>query len=324
MLGHRRRSTLAMLATTLLAALPIGAHAQAYPARPVRIIVAFQAGQGTDVATRHLAEQLGRALGQTFLVDNRPGAAGNLGTGIAAKAAPDGYTLVMGTAGTHAMNPALYDNPGFDADKDFEPIAVTGMIPMVISVNASLNAANLADLVAAAKAQPDKIDVALPSTTSRLVHQILRQQAALPLYPVVYKGSASAVPDVAGGQVPVLIDTVTATRPQLGKLRPIAITSARESPLLPGVRSVAEQGVPGFEVTAWNALFAPKGTPSAIIDKLGTELRRILAQPDTIKRLQELGLDAAPPMTTAEVAKFVQSERQKFGTIIKATNMKAD
>ncbi len=152
------------------------ALAQAYPSHPVRIIVAFQAGQGTDVATRHIANQLSIAMGQNFIVDNRPGAAGNLGTSIAAKATPDGYTLLMGTAGTHAMNPALFDNPGFDAETDFDAIVLTCLIPMVISAHPSLGVSNLAELISAAKQRPDKIDTALPSTTARLVIELLKQK----------------------------------------------------------------------------------------------------------------------------------------------------
>jgi len=306
-----------------LAVLSDRAAAQTYPNRPVRIVVAFQAGQGTDVATRHIANQLSAAMGQNFMVDNRPGASGNLGTAIAAKATPDGYTLIMGTAGTHAMNPALFDNPGFDAEKDFDAIALTCLIPMVISAHPSLGVNNLSDLIGAAKQRPDKIDTALPSTTSRLVIELLRQQD-IKLFGVVYKGSATAAADVLGAQVPLLIDTVGATRPHLGKLKPIAITSARESALLPGVRSVAEQGLPDFEVVAWNALLAPHGTPADIRERLAEETRKILVQPETIRRLRDLGFDPAAPMKPQEVASWIKRERQKFGNLIKSTGMKPD
>jgi len=315
-------STCAALTVTL-AVLSGQVIAQAYPNRPVRIVVAFQAGQGTDVATRHIANQLSVAMGQNFIVDNRPGASGNLGTAIAAKATPDGYTLVMGTAGTHAMNPALFDNPGFDAEKDFDAIALTCLIPMVISAHPSLGVNNLSELIAAAKQRPDKIDTALPSSTSRLVIEMMKQKD-IKLFNVVYKGSATAAADVLGGQVPLLIDTVGATRPHLGKLKPIAITSARESALLPGVRSVAEQGLPGFEVVAWNALLAPHGTPPEIRERLAEELKKILAQPETIKRLRDLGFDPAPPMKPQEVTQWIGAERQKFGNLIKNAGMKAD
>lgn len=294
-----------------------------YPSRPVQIIVAFQAGQGTDVATRFLAERLTKAMGQNFLIDNRPGAAGNIGTAAAAKAAPDGYTLIMGVAGTHGMNPFLFDNPGFDAEKDFDPIIATGMIPMAISVNKSLNVNNLQELIAAAKARPDKIDVALPSSTARIVNQLLRQRADAPLFGVVYKGSATAVPEVISGQVPVLIDTVIATRPHLDKLKAIAITSATSSAMLPGVPSVAEQGVAGFEVTAWNVLMAPAGTPLPIRQRLHDEMAKILSDPQTVKRMGELGFDPAPQLRMDQLGDWLNAERRKFGELIKAAKMKA-
>ena len=310
-----------LLPLFVVAAPPVSA--QGYPNRPVRIVVAFQAGQGTDVATRYIATQLSAALGQSVVIDNKPGAAGNLGTAVAAKATPDGYTLLMGTAGTHAMNPALFDNPGFDAEQDFEAIAVTCLIPMVISVHPSLGVNSLGDLIAAAKAQPDKIDVALPSTTSRVVSELLRQ-SGIRLFNVPYKGSATASADVLGGQVKVIIDTVGATRPLVGKLKPIAVTSATESALLPGVRSVAEQGVPGFVVVAWNALFVPRGTPAEVKTRLAEEMKKILARPETTKALRDLGFDAAPAMTPQEVTAWIRSERNKFGGVIKSTGMKPD
>ncbi|MFO1197756.1 MAG: tripartite tricarboxylate transporter substrate-binding protein [Burkholderiaceae bacterium] len=299
------------------------AAAEAWPARPVRIVVAFQAGQGTDVATRYIASQLSAALGQNFVVDNRPGAEGTLGTSIAAKSAPDGYTLLMGTAGTHAMNPALHDNPGFDPDTSFDAIALTCLIPMAISAHPSANVSKLSELVAAARARPDKIDVALPSVTSRLVVELLRKQE-VPLFGVTYKGSATASADVLGGQVPVLVDTVGATRAHVGKLKVLAVTSARESALMPGVPSVAEQGLPKFEVVAWNVLMAPRGTPPEIIERLALETRKILAQPETTRRLRDLGFDAAPAMSPAEVAAFVKSEQQKFGSLIRGAGMKSN
>jgi tripartite-type tricarboxylate transporter receptor subunit TctC len=319
-----RRLAKQWAAAFVVAALAAGqAFAQNYPTRPVRIVVAFQAGQGTDVATRHIASELSTAMGQNFVVDNRPGAGGNLGSAVAAKAAPDGYTLLMATAGTHAMNPALYDDPGFDAEKDFEAIALTCLIPMAISAHPSLGVGNLAALIAAAKARPDKIDVALPSTTARLVNELLRQNG-VQLFNVLYKGSATAATDVLGGQVPLLIDTVGATRPHASKLKVLAVTSAKQSALAPGVRSVAEQGVAGFEVVAWNALMAPRGTPAEVRERLASELAKILAKPETTKKLLDLGFDAAPPMSPQQVTEWIRAEREKFGALIRKTGMKAN
>jgi len=311
----------AVLGLTLAAT----AAAQGYPNKPVRIIVAYQAGQGTDVATRHFAEQLGKALGQSFYVENRPGAGGNLGTEAAARATPDGYTLTMGTNATHGVNQFLYSSISFDAEKEFEPIILTGTFPMVISANASAPISTIAELISTAKAQPKGADIALPSTTARLVFEFLKDRSAAPLFGVPYKGSATAMAEVIGGQVPLIIDTVTASRPQLdgGKLKPIAVTSLKSSELLPGVKSVAEQGMPGFEVIAWNALYAPKGTPKDVINLLNAEIQKILAQPETRQKLLALGYDPAGG-TPEQLAAFGRAERSKWRPIIQAAGIKAE
>jgi tripartite-type tricarboxylate transporter receptor subunit TctC len=318
-----------LVAATMGAALVLGAStvlAQSYPVKPVRIIVAYPPGQGTDIATRHMGEQLGRALGQTFIVENRPGAGGNVGTEATARAAPDGYTLTMGTTATHAANQFMYASVGYDPEKDFEPIALIGMLPMVISANPSFAATNIQQLIAASKAKPDTINVALTSTTARVVFELLRQQGGAPLFGVPYRGSGPAMIDVMGGQLPLTIDTVTATRPQVnaGKLRALAITSLKSSELLPGVASVAEQGLPGFEITAWNALFAPRGTPPAVITLLNAEVAKALALPETRQRLIQIGFEPAAPATPQQLGDFVRAERQKWGDIIRTGQIKAE
>jgi tripartite-type tricarboxylate transporter receptor subunit TctC len=301
------------------------AMAETYPAKPVRIVVPYQAGQGTDVAARYFAEHLSKALGQNFYVDNKPGAGGNIGTADAARSPNDGYTLLMGTVATQTMNEFLYPSVGYDSQKDFEPIALVGMLPMVISANPSFAANSVAELVAAAKAKPDKIDIALPSTTARLVFELLKDRSAAPLFGVPYKGSATAMQEVTGGQLPVIIDTATATRGQVagGKLKPLGITTLKSSELMPGVKSVAEQGFPGFEVTAWNALYAPKGTPKAVVDRINAEVAKILAQPETRQRLLQIGFEPAGG-TPEELAAFEKRERDKWGPLIKAAGLKGE
>ena len=301
------------------------AQAQPYPSKPVRIIVPYQAGQGTDVATRHFAEQLTKALGQSFYIENRPGAGANIGTEAAAKSPPDGYTLIMGTVATHTMNQFLYTSLGFDPEKDFEPIILTGMLPMVISANPAFPPNTVAELIAAAKAKPDSINIAMPSTTARIVYELFKQRSGAPLFGVAYKGSATSMTEVMGGQVPLTIDTVTATRTlvQSGKLKALAITTLKSSELLPGVKSVSEQGLPGFEVTAWNALYAPKGTPKAIIDQLNAEMAKIIATPETRTRLLALGYEPASG-SPQQLADFGRAEREKWGTLIKAAGIKVD
>ena len=301
------------------------AAAQAYPQKPIRIIVAYQAGQGTDVATRHIADRLTHALGQSFYVDNKPGAGGNIGTEAAARSAPDGYTLTMGTNATHGTNQFLYDAVPFDAEKDFEPIILIGSFPMVIAANPSFPGNSIADVVALAKSTPKSVDIAMPSTTARIVFEFLKAQSGAPLFGIPYKGSATAISEVMGGQLPVLIDTVTATRPHIaaGKLKAIAVTSLKGTELLPGVKPVAEQGLPGFEVIAWNALYAPKGTPKAVIQQLNTAINKILTDPETRQKLKDLGYDVGGG-TPEQLAEFGRSERRKWGPLIAASGIKAE
>ena len=322
---HLMKTSKASPLVALLLAACGAAFAQSYPSKPVRIIVAYPAGQGTDVATRHFANELGKALGQTFFVENRPGASGTIGTEAAARSPADGYTLTMGTVGSHSMNQFIYPRLGYDAEKDFEPIILTGRLPMVLSANPAFAPNSVADLIAAAKAKPDSIDIALPSNTARIVFEMFKQRSGAAVFGVAYKGSSSAMAEVMGNQVPLTIDTITATRGlmQSGKLKPIAITTLKTSELLPGVKSFAEQGLPGFEVTAWTALYAPKGTPKAVIDQLNAEMTKILAQPETRAHLLQLGFEPASG-TPQQLADFGRSERDKWGALIKAAGIKPD
>jgi tripartite-type tricarboxylate transporter receptor subunit TctC len=315
------------LAAGVLTALVMvaAATAQTYPTKTVRIIVPYQAGQGTDVMARYFAERLAKALGQTFYIDNKPGAGGNIGTEAGARATPDGYSLTMGTNGTHSMNEFLYPSTGFDPEKDFAPIILIGMLPMVIAANPSFTPSSVAELIATAKAKPDKIDVALPSTTARMVFELLKARSGAPLFSVPYKGSATALTEVTGGQVQTLVDTVAAARGQIGagKLKPLGITTLKPSDLLPGVKTVAEQGLPDFEVTGWMALYAPKGTPDPVIEILNTEVAKILADPETRTRMLQLGVEPAGG-TAQQLAQFEHRERAKWGPLIKAAGIKGD
>jgi tripartite-type tricarboxylate transporter receptor subunit TctC len=316
------RFVAALAAGLVLAPLAL---AQGYPNKPVRIIVAYQAGQGTDVATRYIADRLNHALGQGFVVDNKPGAGGNIGTEAAARAASDGYTLTMGTNATHGTNQFLYDTLPYDAEKDFEPVILIGSFPMAIVATPSFPGNSVADIIANAKATPKGTDIAMPSTTARIVFELLKAQSQAPVVGIPYKGSATAVSETIGGQVPLLIDTVTAVRPHVaaGKLKAIAVTSQKPTELLPGVKPVAEQGLPGFEVIAWNALYAPKGTPKDVIEKLNAEINKILAQPESRQKLKDLGFDVGGG-TPAQLAEFGRAERAKWGPLIKAAGIKAE
>ena len=315
------------LLAALVAGFAFASHAMAdtYPSKPIRVIVAYQAGQGTDVVTRYIAERLGQALGQSIVVDNKPGAGANIGTEAAARSAPDGYTLTMGTNATHGTNQFLYDKLPFDAEKDFEPIVLVGTFPMGIAANPAFPGNSIADVIAIAKSTPKGADIAMPSTTARIVFELLKAQSQAPLFGIPYKGSGTAVAETMGGQVPLLIDTVTALRPHVasGKLKPIAVTSAKPTELMPGMKPVAEQGLPGFDVIAWNALYAPKGTPKEVVDRLNTEVNKILAQPETRQKLKELGFDVGGG-SPAQLAEFGAAERKKWGPLIKSAGIKLD
>lgn len=309
-------------ALTFLSAAAFGAN---YPSKPIRIIVPYQAGQGTDVATRYIADQLSKSLGQAVVVENKAGAGGNIGAAEAARAPGDGYTFVMGTNGTHVLNQFLYPSMPYDSEKDFEPVALVSTFPMVILANTSVPYSSITEFLAEAKTRPDTVNVALPSTTARLVLELLQQQGGVHLRAVPYKGSGTSMTDLIGGQVLVGIDTASAARPFVsnGRLKALAVTSRSDSALLPGVKSVAASGPNDFEVLAWNGLYAPRGTPPAIVQRINAELVKILAQPESQRRLLELGHEVAGG-TPEHLATFAATERKKWGPLVKSVGLKID
>ena len=319
------RVTATIPAAILVLATSTLASADTYPSKAVRIVVAYAAGQGTDIATRYLADQLSKELGQPFVIENKAGAGGNLGTELAKQAPADGYTLTMGTNATHVLNQFLYSKLAFDPAVDFEPIALVGTFPMVVAVTPGSSIQTIPDLLEQARQNTRSADVAMPSTTARLVVEMLKDRAKVGLFGVPYKGSGNAMSDVLGGQVPVLVDTPTALRPQIaaGKVRPIGVTSMKPSNLVPGVKPVAEQGVADFEVIAWNALYAPKGTPAGVVNTLNQAVNKVLSQPDTRKKLLEIGFEPAGG-SAAQLVDFAKVERVKWQPIIKAAGIKAD
>ncbi len=303
----------------------MAATAQTYPSRPIKIIVAYAAGQGTDIATRYLAEQLARDLGQPVVIDNRAGAGGNIGTELTKQAAPDGYTLTMGTNATHVLNQFLYSKLSFDPEQDFEPIVLVGTFPMVMAVSSASPLTSAAELVSLAKGNPRAADIAMPSTTARLVVELLKDRTSVPLFGIPYRGSGNAMADLLGGQLPAIVDTPTALRPHLasGKVRALGVTSAQPSGLVPGVKTVAEQGFSGFEVVAWNALYAPKGTPPEVINLLNASINKILERPETRQRLLELGFDPAGG-SAARLAEFAKAERKKWAPVIESAGIRVE
>lgn len=316
--------TIAIAFSASLLAIPAAAS-QDYPSKPVRIIVPYQAGQGTDVATRYLAEHLSKVLGEAFIVENRGGAGGNIGTAEAARANPDGYTLLMGTNGTHVLNEYLYASTQFDPENDFEPVILVSSFPMVVLAAPSSPHDDLSALLAAAQEGDDEIDVGLPSTTARLVLELMKAQGVTGLHSIPYKGSSTAMTDLIGGQVQLSIDTVSASRPFVtsGKLKALAVTSREASALLPDVEPVSAQGIEDFQVIAWNGLYVPKGTPAAVVERLNAEIEKILEQPEVQQRLLSLGHE--PEGGTPErLAEFARDEREIWEPVIAASGLRAE
>jgi tripartite-type tricarboxylate transporter receptor subunit TctC len=322
-----RKFTRRVLLASAAALVATGSFAQSsWPDKPIRIIVPYAAGQGADVLIRLVAQELQKTLGQSIVIDNRGGAGGNIGTAAAAKSTPDGYTFLFGTNATNAANEFLYPSLGFNPATDFEGVAMVGLLPMVIATTApDLPANGIAELIARARAKPNTLNVGLPSTTASVVFAQFVKQAQAPLFAVKYKASAQSMTDVLGGQIPLVIDTVTAARPHVasGKLKVLGITSLKPSEMLPGVKAVSEQGVPGFDVVAWDALFALKGTPPEIVQKVSQHLQRALQQPETRRRMMDIGVEPLY-MSPAQLDAFVRDERTKWGAAIKAADIRID
>ena len=299
--------------------------AQSYPSRPIKLIVPYPPGQGTDLLSRIIAERVSASIGQQVVVENRPGAGANIGTEFVAKALADGYTLLMGTNATHAMNPAMYASIPFDPIRDFAPIMIVGTLPMVLSANSAFPAASLKEVIAQARAKPNTVNVALPSNTARVVLELLKQADGADLFGIPYKGSGAALTDLIGGQVQLMIDTATATMAQAsaGKIRAIAISTTQRTEIAPNLPTFAESGVPGFDIAGWNALFAPRGTPPEIVNLLNAEVAKALAQPEVRQRILRMGSE--PGGGSPEKLKaFVESEVQRWGNLIRKAGIRAD
>lgn len=315
----KKIATLALLAATG------AAWAQNYPSKPGRLIIATAAGSASDVIGHMFTEHLTKNLGQSFVVDNRAGASGNIGLNAGAKAALDGYTLVFGNLGGSILNQFLFSSLEFDPEKDFTDIGFIAGIPFVVLVNPAFPAKNLQELLGMARAKPGTINVALDSTSTRVTLALLNHSANVNLFSVPYNGPALATADVLNGRVPVMINTVGAARQLVnsGKLRALAITTQSSTELLPGVPSVSEQGVNSFgEMTGWVGLNGPRGIPREVVTILNTEVNKFLNLPDTKARFLTLGFHPRPG-TSQDYSNFIASERARFGPLIKAAGIKA-
>lgn len=310
---------------------PLWAQA-GWPTRPVRIVVPFAAGGTTDILARALAPELGKAFGQTFIVDNKPGAGGNLGADAVAKSAPDGYNLLMGTVGTHAINAALYPKMPFDPVRDFVPITLVAGVPNVLVINPAKAEAykigNVADLIRYAKANPGKLNMASSGngTSIHLSGELFKSMTGTYMLHFPYRGSGPALLDLIGGTMDVMFDNLPSALPQIkaGKLKALAVTSATRSAAVPELPTIAEAGpVKGFEASSWFGLLAPAGTPADIVNRLQQETAKALQSPALKERLLSQG--AIPGgQTPAEFAAFIAAETVKWTRVVKASGAKVD
>jgi tripartite-type tricarboxylate transporter receptor subunit TctC len=319
------RSVPGALTALLLATAAVPGHAQTagYPNKPVTIVVPFTAGGNTDAFARMVGDELDKALGQRFLVENKPGAGGNLGAAQVARATPDGYTLGMGTVSTHAINPSLYKKLPFNPDTAFAPVSLIATLPNVLVVNPSINAKSVPELVDLLKAEPEVHTYASsgPGTSPHLAAELFATKTGTKITHVPYKGSGQSIMDVVAGHVDMVFDNIptAAAQAKAGKVRALAVTSLERAPLLPEVPAMAEF-LPGFEATSWHGLFAPGGTPKEIVDKLSTEVQRIMKLPHIQERMQAMG---AKPIgnTPEEFAQHISVERKKWAEVVKASGV---
>ena len=308
-------------------ALALSANAQPYPVKPVRVVIGFPPGGFVDLTARVIAGPLGNAIGQQMIVENRGGAGGIVGVEFVARSAPDGYTLTVGSAGTHSVNQSLYRKLPYNVLRDFQPIARLADGPSILAVHPSLPARSVKELIGLARARPGEIMYASAGsgTSTHLAAVLFEHLARVKLVHIPYKGGGPAIIDVVAGQIPVTFGTSASVSPHTksGRLRGLAVTGGQRSATLPDLPTIAEAGVPGYEMLNWLGLFAPTGTPRAIVDRLNTEVLRVVRLPEVRERLNAAGAEPSP-LPTDEFAAFVKKEIEKWGKVVAATGMTAD
>ncbi len=323
------RIALAGCAAGLFAVAPATTFAQAddYPTKPVRIIVPFGPGGSTDQLARLVADRLSQTWGKQFIVENRAGAGGNIGAGVVATADPDGHALVMGSIGTHATNSLIYPKMPYDTVNDFATITQVANVPLILVVHPSLEAKSVADLIAILKAKPGQFNYASGGNgaSQHLAGELFKHLTGTDVQHVPYKGSAASLPDLLAGRMTFMFADLPLVQPYIkdGRLRALAIAGRNRITQLPDVPTVAESGVPGYEASAWYALFAPAKTPVAIIDKLQRAIAKEFKNPDTQRRLDAMGVEAVAG-TPAELRKFQASEIARWGEVVKAAGIRID
>ena len=325
-MSSQRRHVIQAFAAALLLA-PFLAHAQAYPSKPIRLVVPFAPGGTTDVVARIVAQNLGAALGQQVLVDNRAGANGNIGTEMAAKAPGDGYTLVMSFDGTMAINPHTYKHLPFDPQKDLVPVINVGEVPLLIVVHPSVKANSIQEFVALAKAAPGRINYSSAGngSTGHLTGELFASRAGIQMSHIPYKGGAPAVQDLMAGQIQMMVTALPTVEGHLGggKLRALAVTSATRLRSLPNVPTLAEGGFAGFDVSSWYGILAPASTPEPLVKKLNAEIGKVLALKEVQERFEALGIHPVGG-TPQEFAATIKTDTGRWAKVVKEAAIQLD
>ena len=315
-----KKLTFALAAAAALGFPAVDGMAQAYPAKAIRIVVGFPPGGGADYVARLVSLKLGEAIKQQIVVDNRPGANAIIASEHVAKSASDGYTLMLGVSATHAINPNVYAKLPYDAIKDFAPVSEVALTPLILVVNPRLPVKNVRDLIALAKAKPGELNFASAGTgnVTHLAAELFKSMTHVQITHVPYKGSAPALVDLMAGQVMMYFDTMPSSLPHVraGKLRALAVTSAKRSAGAPDIPTVAESGVPGFETTSWFGILAPAGTPASVVEFLNRGITKVLSTPDSLERMKQQGLDSVLS-TPAAFAKVIRTDIDKWAKVIK-------
>jgi tripartite-type tricarboxylate transporter receptor subunit TctC len=320
-----KRRTLLLAAA--LAALPMAAHAEGYPSKPIRFVVPYPPGGPLDTIARLLGQKVSESVKQPVIVDNKPGAGGNIGADLVAKAPADGYTILMGAVATHAINPTLYAKIPYDPVRDFSPVTQVASTPNVLVVNPSVPASNVREFIAYAKANPGKLNFGSGSTGSagHLAGELFKSMAGVEMTHIPYKGAAPAMQDLIGGQIHLMFDNMASSLTQVraGRVKALAVTTAKRSSLAPELPTVAESGLAGFDISTWFGVFAPAGTPREAIARLHAEFTRALAAPDVREKMVNLGAEPVGN-TPAEFAAYIRAEAEKYARVIKASGARAD
>jgi tripartite-type tricarboxylate transporter receptor subunit TctC len=313
------------LCIAALLAIAAAAHAQTYPSKPIRLVVGFPPGGGMDLSARVYAAKLQEPLATTIVVENRPGGTGLLAGEAVAKAAPDGYTLLVGASGQMTINPVILPKHPYDTVRDFAAITTLAQFPMVIAVNPSFPAKSIAELIALAKSKPGELAYSHGGATHQVAAEMFNQAVGIAMRNIPYKGGAPAVNAAVAGDVPIVVVDSAAASSQIrsGRLRVLAVTSAERTPLVPDAPTVAESGVPGYDIAVWAGLFAPAGTPQAVISRLYQEASRAMNSPDTREKLRNIGMDPGG-LAPEQLAAMIKTDLARYAAIVKAANIKAD